>query len=122
MNLDRFLLKRHDAERYNCAHFACDVWQAVTGEDLRRSAEGFLLPPEERYADLRLLRLFERSDTPTDPCLVLFRRPGLAIPHLGVFTQGRVIHLNERGVERMPPSVAGRGFTKIDYYWRRPCL
>lgn len=115
MSLDSFFERQYNRDTYNCAHFACDVWERLTGQDIREELVGFLQPPKGRYTDPALRRKFKKLEAPESPCLVLMQRPK-SVPHAGVYVRGMVIHIHERGVEFLPPEVATRGFTRIGYY------
>lgn len=118
--LDSLMERRYDRVRYNCAHFAADVWRLETGEELLP-----LLAPIMDQRAPRVPRelglLFRSHDGRPDDrtrALVVMRRAGSA-SHVGVFLRGRVLHLHERGPEFLPPHVATRGFETVSYYTRR---
>ena len=115
MSLDSFFEKRYNRQTYNCAHFVCDVWKSLTGQDIGTELEGFLRPPKERRTDPALRHKFRKLKQPESPCLVLMQRPR-SVPHAGVFVRGKVIHLHESGVEFLPLEVATRGFNKLGFY------
>jgi hypothetical protein len=115
VNTDEFLDRRYHAKDYNCAHFACDVWAAATGTDLRESLSGFLTSPARRRADLGQLRRVKWLARPESPCLVWCQRPGQS--HVGVFLRGKMLHLLEQGgVQFMPLHVATVGFNKVRFF------
>lgn len=115
MSIDVFFNKRYDRRSYNCAHFVCEVWKHITGEDLSAKLTGFLKAPEDRRAVLSDLRSFKRLQAPESPCVALMQRRGSA-PHVGIFLRGRVLHIHEMGVEFQPIDVASRGFERIGFY------
>lgn len=115
MSIDAFFNRKYDRNNYNCAHFVCEVWESITGEDLTHKLAGFLRSPDDRRAVLSDLRVFKRLDRPESPCLALMQRRGSA-PHVGLFVRGRVLHIHEMGVEFQPIDVASRGFEKIGFY------
>ena len=115
MSIDPFFNRVYDKSKYNCAHFVAEVWQHLTGDDIHDFLKGFLLPPRERYVKSGVRHNFEKLGKPTSPCIVLMRKPCLA-PHVGLFYQGRVFHINEMGVQFQPLNVATRGFTKLSFY------
>ena len=111
--------RTYNRQRYNCAHFAADVWQSETGEDLLH----LLTPLMSRRPSVprELGELFRRHPGRPDRrtcALAVMRRPGSA-SHVGVYLRGRVFHLHERGAEALPPDVASRGFDEVAYYVRR---
>lgn len=112
------LMGRRLAPDYNCAHFVCDLWQVETGEDIRHSFEGLLMPAEARRADLRVKACFNRVRRPVSPCIVLLRR-ARATPHVGVYVRGRVTHLADSGPIRQPLEVASLGYKSVRFYAAR---
>lgn len=113
--LDSFFTRRYNRQTYNCAHFCCEVWEELTGQNIEHDLEGFLRPPKERRTDPALRRKFQKLTKPESPCLVLMQRRG-SVPHAGVFIRGKIIHLHELGVEFLPVDVATRGFEKLGFY------
>lgn len=115
MSIDKFFNRTYERNHYNCAHFVCEVWKDLTGQDISGSMSGFLVPMKERHALPTLRRYFERLEGPRSPCIVLMQRPRYA-PHVGIYLRGRVLHIQEHGVEFQPIDVATIGFTQIGYY------
>ena len=116
MSINRFLNRVHDPANYNCAHFVVDVWQHLTGVNLRESFSGFLLPHYDRYVKTNLLRGFNKLIEPVSPCIVLMRNNGMQ-PHVGVFYKGKILHLADGGgVEFQEPRIATMLFKRISYY------
>ena len=115
MSVDRWLAKRYDADKYNCAHFAAEVWAAETGENIEGTLTGFLRPESERRASMDLKRQFVLLDRPASPCLVLMRRPRCQ-PHVGVYLRGQILHITKRGVTFQPIDVATLGFPLVGFY------
>lgn len=113
--LDSFFTRRYNRTTYNCAHFVCEVWKELTGQDLEQELTGFLRPPKERYTDPALRRKFKRLEQPQSPCIVIMQRRG-SVPHTGVYVRGKVIHIHENGVEFLPLKIASRGFEKLGFY------
>jgi hypothetical protein len=113
--LDSFFTRRYNRETYNCAHFACEVWEELTGQNIETELAGFLRPPKDRRTDPALRRTFRKLNTPESPCLVLMQRRG-SVPHAGVYVRGKVIHIHENGVEFLPVQIASRGFEKLGFY------
>ena len=97
------LLSRTKGPGYDCASFAAEVWERITGRHIDL-AHGVLA-----------LRGFRRVGEPVSPCLVLMGS-GVQPTHVGVYYNGRVIHLNEHGVENVPPMLATRFLGAVRYY------
>lgn len=119
MTLDDLFDRTYDRVNYNCAHFVSEAWPVVTGQGLPDAFAGFLLPPSDRTATLPQRASFERLSDPASPCLVLMDRPG-ATPHVGIWYNGKVLHLTELGVNYQPLDVANNGFSKTRFYRCKP--
>lgn len=78
MSIDAFLKKRYNRETYNCAHFASEVWESLTGESIGHKLAGLLEPPKSRHVRFDLRRQFVRLEAPESPCLALMQRRGSA--------------------------------------------
>lgn len=113
MSVDRYLDRRYDREKYNCLHFARDVWADVTGVDISDLLAN-VFQPEDRKVSKELLAKFHRLERPESPCLVLMT--GVMESHIGIFLRGNVLHIHEYGVEFLPLDVACRGFKNIRFY------
>ena len=105
MNLEHFLSKEWSKD-YTCNEFACDVWQAITGENLKQRLDDFLNGTGE----------FERLDEPISPCLAYYKWNDQASTHVGVFFNGRVWHLGLRGAQNANPQIVKIGFKTVEYY------
>lgn len=115
MSIDHFFHKRYDRDRYNCAHFVCDVWEHEAGVRIDEALDCFLKPVKERRARQSLRAAFEKLERPESPCIVLMQRKK-STPHVGVFLRGRVLHIHELGVEFQPLDVVSRAFDKVGFY------
>jgi hypothetical protein len=99
---------------YNCVDFACDVWKYLTGEDVkaRYSRSLLALKRRKKVADIEG---FKSLELPLSPCVVLMQRPKHD-PHVGIFYEGRILHLADRGAQFELPEVATVGFQVVRYY------
>jgi hypothetical protein len=113
-SVDEFLDRTFNLRNYNCWHFACEVWEKLTGQTINAQLNGLRQDILQNTVDGHADRL-TKLDTPLSPCLVLMRR-SKSLPHVGVFIHGRVLHLNEEGVWCQPLTKVSVGFTEIDYY------
>ena len=91
MNLNQFLDRQYDLTAYNCGHFVTEVWKEVTGEDITDLCSDFI---STGFAKTR--RKLERLPRPKNPCLIVMAADHLP-PHVGVFIENKVIHLQESG-------------------------
>lgn len=112
MDINQFF-HRSRTRTYMCRHLMREVWLEITGEDLGDRLPG--LDSEILAFDTKQARKFKRFVKPVSPCIVLMRRPHFT-PHVGVFYNGRVIHLKPSGVEYQPLEVVARGFTEVRFY------
>ena len=100
------MARRYDKHNYNCFHFAIDVWKLETGEDI-----SFLLTGGRQR--------FQRVKRAVGIALALMHRPRL-VSHIGVFVNGRILHLPEHGSpKREHPDIAMLGYKQIRYYKRK---
>ncbi len=113
MNLDSLYAKTYHAQDYNCAHFVCDVWRALTGRDITEIMQGFLLPArtarQSLRRDLKILRL------PESPCIALMTS-SVADPHVGIYLNRKIIDITSVGVRMTPVDVASVLHQRIGYY------
>jgi hypothetical protein len=115
MDVDKFMFKKYVDDVYTCQNFARDVWLELTGEDLSERLAGLLGSKSSRKVRLSHVKAFTRLAHPISPCLIMFTQFNRD-PHIGVFYQGRVLHLNLNGPEYLPIQLAGRGFTDRRFY------
>lgn len=100
---------------YNCAHYVAELWQDETGQDIRHVLGGFLARAGARCATPAPIHTTRRIHAPVSPCIVLFRRVK-AVPHIGIYLRGRVVHLAGQRPIRQPLAVARLGYTSVRYY------
>lgn len=109
MNLDKFFTRRR-GPNYTCYNLACEVWEHLTGRDISRAVEQI---GKRATGELKMFRRLER---PVSPCLALFQGMG-HFTHVGVFIDGRVLHLGSEGVMCVPVStLLCFGFKTVKYY------
>lgn len=114
-SVDRFLGRRYGAG-YDCLDFACEVWLAHCGQNLRPLLKDAL--GANRRLTVGVLRPFAQLEVPCDPCLVLLRQERL-VPHVGVYLRSRVLHLTAVRVEFQPLDIVMRGFKSCHFYLPR---
>lgn len=115
MSVDIYLDRIYDYRKYNCLHFARDVWLDLTGVDIGDSLNGLMGNPEDREPSKSHFKRFQRLASPITPCLAMMVRPQNA-PHIGVFLNDRILHISPNGVTFQHPEVASFGFTSVRYY------
>ena len=107
--------KVFDPKNYNCWHFVREAWKDLTSLDLgdqvpeHRSAESYTLQA------LKVANTMIKLDKPSCPCLVLMQRKRIE-PHVGIFYQNRVLHLNTNGVEYRPLDQVTSKYPQVSFY------
>lgn len=114
-SIDVFFHKKYNKDTYNCAHFASEVWEYLCNESISKSLGNFLLPFNQRTADMSLRHSFKKLKEPESPCIVLMQRHRCNA-HVGVYVRGKVLHIQEHGVEFLPLNLVAIGFDKIGFY------
>ena len=94
---DYLYARSYNSETYHCAHFAAELFEHLTGNDIRPYIISTLDPVEDASVDFMSRRYFRRIKTPVNPCLVTIRLPGSGL-HVGVYTNGNVAQLSDTGV------------------------
>lgn len=99
---------KYDVDKYCCEHFLIDAYKHYTGIDLtkRLLTSGFF--------NVRNLRQFVAVDKPTQHTIVLFRDKGKA--HVGLWLDGRVLHLEPHGVVWQSLNIVMQGFDRAVFY------
>lgn len=104
-NIDVFMDKEYDFVNYNCAHFAVEIWQCMTGQII-----------DAQLCGLNGLRkTFILLKNPLSPCIVLMQNKN-GENHIGVFIRDKVLHLRENGVCFESIYLIGLKFKRINYY------
>jgi hypothetical protein len=114
ISIDPFLDRRR-RKGYDCLDFAREVWLALTGQDIRERLAGLARAVAEPRLTISGYRGFQKLLKPCSPCLAVMQRPR-ANPHIGIYLDGKILHLIERGVEFQPLVVATIGFSTVKYY------
>lgn len=82
---------------YTCHEFACDAWKKITGKKLT-------------------FKNRKKLDAPESPCIVFLSSNERSDSHVGVYFEGRVIHLGARGVQYIALEYLQVGFKKVGFY------
>ena len=99
---------KYDADKYCCEHFLIDAYRHYTGKDIskRLLTSGFFCASN--------LRQFVPVTDPRQHTIVLFRNKGKA--HVGLWLDGRVLHLEPHGVVWQSLNIVMQGFERVAYY------
>lgn len=114
-SVDKYLNKSFSYKNYNCYHFVRDIWLELTGVDLGDQVPKD--PGTEAYNQkaLQVANTLTELPSPQDPSIVLFRRARLE-PHIGVYLNGKVLHLTRHGAYYMALGQVSAGYPKVTYY------
>lgn len=104
MNLDQFL-DRTWSKDYTCNEFSCEVWQHITGENLKERLTSFLNGTGS----------FTQLSAPESPCIALFLRKN-ADSHVGIFFEGKLLHLTQKGAHYVHLEIMQGGFQQPRFY------
>jgi hypothetical protein len=115
MNIDQFLDRQYDSKNYNCVHFVCEVFTKLFNEDYYKILGGFLFAPGHRCTCKIDLRPIQQVARPERPCLALFQ-VAKNNPHVGIWMDGKILHLRESGVSLMPLEIVMLSFKKVRFY------
>ena len=98
----------YDADKYCCEHFLIDAYRHYRGIDIsnRLLTSGFF--------NASNLRQFVQVDEPSQHTIVLFRDKGKA--HVGLWLDGRVLHLEPHGVVWQTLNIVMQGFERVVFY------
>ncbi|WP_335953693.1 hypothetical protein [Acinetobacter higginsii] len=105
MSIDN-LLDRTWSMDYTCNEFACEAWQQITGDNLSNRLRNHLNGVGE----------FQEVKEAISPCIVFFTNLNQTPTHVGVFFQGKILHLSARGVQYMPLELVRIGFKEVRFY------
>lgn len=114
IGVDRFL-DRIPSKDYNCMDFVREVWLAIKGTDIASSLTWLSARFKDRKSTVSGARGFERLKSPCTPCIVFMQRRFL-VPHVGIWIDGRVLHLKDNGVQFQPLNVACGYYNRLSYY------
>jgi hypothetical protein len=114
-SVDSYLGRQYDQSKYNCWHFVCDVWKDLTNVELVPDNMSPWQLDHLHGLVVKRAQQLQRLPSAESPCLVLMLRKRIA-PHIGVFHNGRVLHLNSRGAAYAPLHHATAGFPTVEYY------
>jgi hypothetical protein len=114
ISTDQFL-DRLPSSNYNCFDFTREVWLALTGTDLTSKLLRLTGRFKERKGTVSGRREFERLKEPCTPCVVFMQRRFFE-PHVGIWINGRVLHLKDNGVQFQPLPIACGYYKRFSYY------
>lgn len=121
MSFDALFYREFDFERYNCLHFTVEVWQTLFGIDLSYFTTAITQDSgrQNMHDAYPIVRMFRRLRRPASPCLCLMRRLMADETHIATYLDGRVLHLNELGVQYLPPDAILPQYKQVVFYEHR---
>ncbi len=85
-----------DKEKYTCWDFTVDLWKRLNGQDLGK----LIAEATGELAQFKKVGKFYRNmvelKKPVSPCIVMMESM-TSVPHIGVFYNGQVLHLDSIG-------------------------
>ena len=113
-SVDPFL-DREQSKTYNCLDFVREVWLDMTGQDITAKLTRLQGAFSDRKATVSGVKGFRRLLEPSSPCFAVMQRY-LFVPHIGIYLDGRILHLTDKGVQFQPLVVARQYFISVKYY------
>src|SRR5258708_385782 len=110
-SVDPFL-DREQSKTYNCLNFVREVHLAMTGQDITAKLTGLVGEFSQRKATVTGVKGFTRLSEPHSPCFVVMQRSRF-VPHIGIYLDGRILHLTNKGVQFQPLIVARQYFLNV---------
>ena len=116
MSIDALLDKRYDSDNYHCVHFVIDAGKHLFNYDFSANFLGLDKSLTHNGTPSRhTVAHSQRADTPTDGTVVLMTKLDNGL-HVGLYLDGRVLHLTEQGVRFETVRALGRMYKRIRYY------
>ena len=115
MNFDKYFDKVYNSAKYNCAHFVCEVWQDLTGDDLSWALAGSPAGLDARKLHAHRLASWTLLKAPVSPCIALFQA-GRKDPHVGIFLEDKILHITEDGVNWSSIENVMLCFNRVRFY------
>ena len=115
MNIDKYLDRVYNERNYNCAHFVCEVWNDITGQDISILLAGFLRAPSKRWLDAHKLARLTPLDAPETLAIALFQSCKRDA-HVGIWLDGKILHIGEKGVELTCIELLRISFNQVRFY------
>jgi len=105
VNFESLLCKTYQPN-YTCYEFACEAWQHITGISLSGRMQDFL----------NGIGSFEQLEAPVSPCIAFLYRSDKSPTHVGLFIEGRILHLGYRGAQYAPLDLLMTTFKEVRFY------
>ncbi|MBC6788132.1 hypothetical protein WAI61_12490 [Acinetobacter baumannii] len=116
MNIRQLFYCVYDPENFHCVHFVILAAKVIFEKDYTPCFLGLTGPLQESIKTSRTtVHRNKHIKKPEDGCIVLMTYLDQS-SHVGLFFQGRIFHLIERGPQRITVEQANSIFSRIRYY------
>lgn len=116
MNIRQLFYCVYDPENFHCVHFVLLAAKVIFDQDYTPCFLGLTGPLHETIKTSRnTVHRNKQIKEPKDGCIVLMTYSNQS-SHVGLFFDGRIFHLIERGPERITVEQADIIFNRIRYY------
>ncbi|WP_290006071.1 hypothetical protein [Acinetobacter pittii] len=116
MNIRQLFYCVYDPENFHCVHFVILAAKVIFEKDYTPCFLGLTGPLQETIKTSRnTVHRNKQIKEPKDGCIVLMTYSDQS-SHVGLFFDGRIFHLIERGPERITVEQADIIFNRIRYY------
>lgn len=116
MNIRQLFYCVYDPENFHCVHFVILAAKVIFEKDYTPCFLGLTGPLQETIKTSRnTVHRNKQIKKPKDGCIVLMTYSDQS-SHVGLFFDGRIFHLIERGPERITVEQAEIIFNRIRYY------
>ena len=111
-DLSPFYAKRFHPQNYNCGHFVFEVYLKLTGKNLQGITSSLMVKDYSRFKTEK--KKLTKIETPDKLCVAVTSRKSNEL-HAGVYMDGKILHLTEKGVFLDDPAAFGKNGT-LRYY------
>ena len=117
IDINDFFLKKYHPANYNCLHFSIDIWERLTGKNIKE------LFSQSCFSDIRkvghsMLANFKETTRSDNLCLVSMQKSGYA-PHIGVKWGGNIVHFGQSGMKNIDLECVIGAYDRVRYFL--PC-
>lgn len=104
----------YDDAHYNCLHFFCEIYQALTDIDLSSDVKELCTTRNQRQICPEKLSRFVPIEAPKSPCIAVLR--SATNVHCGIYADGSITHLERSGLVSQAPHIAQHRYKSVKYY------
>lgn len=111
----KYTSKQYDDDNYDCLHFACELYNELTGISVDDGVFTQCQNTGKRIVNPTMLRRYQPLQSPKSPCFVVMHRVDKRT-HAGVYIDGCIVHLTKNGLQYLPPHLLATNYPVIHYY------